>query len=89
MPKYKDSFTDEHFMAKLESTPKEPVLHLALRHPDLPYGMALDGWPAPAVVMELYRQIEAKAKDQWYPVSVRLGYRKHILDSVEPIDPVF
>lgn len=88
MPRYKDSFTDEHYMAKLDTTSKEPVLHLALRHPGIPYAIALDGWPDIKVVVELHAQIQHRPKDVWYPVSVRVCYRKHLIDSIEHIEPI-
>jgi hypothetical protein len=88
MPRYKDSFTDEHFMAKLETTSKEPVLHLALRHPGIPYAIALDGWPDVKIVVEIHNQICNRPKDRWYPVSIRACYRKHSIEWVEVIDPI-
>lgn len=89
MPKYKDSFTDEHYLVKLDTTPKEPVLQLALRHPDVPYAIALDGCPDSRVVATLFTQVDPLPRDQWYPISVRIGYRKHTLTSVDVIPVCF
>lgn len=88
MPRYKDSYVDQHFYALLEETSREPILRLALRQPDVPYALSVQESQHSGVVKQIYSQIRDNPRNRWYAVSVRVGYRKHVVNSVESIQPL-
>lgn len=85
MPRYKTEYTDEHYLVRLQDTGHTPILELVLRRDDVPFAVPLASWPPAEVVSVLYREVKDRPWDVWHPVSVRLQYRKHILDGVEAV----